>query len=247
MENDFDGNKSAGRADSLSSDDSAPEALPPVETTATPKKSRKRGAMAKIKTEGNSDAEKEPPTKKSKRAKAAREKTSIGGEDGTRKLAKVQPIASTYDELSPADKRLIKMKESGATGKELITMWERETGKVVKQSAQLHTRYKRIKDNISCVKPEHHQAFRDARTAALQQTEDEKKALDAKTWVLTASKMKEMGIMDDYNAIVLEKQWKKLEADLAPNSPNSGDGVIGVNEGNTGNAGNDERHLRPRK
>lgn len=90
-------------------------------------------------------------------------------------------------------------RQAGAKGKEIEEMWERETGDVGKKAKSLHTRYMRIKDSIACVKPEDHAKLHEARTAAMDDVEQQKKALDAKLWMIIAEKMKGLGASEDYS------------------------------------------------
>ncbi|KAJ9636683.1 hypothetical protein H2201_008371 [Coniosporium apollinis] len=171
-------------------DEEAPEDRP-VTVPVTPKK---RASVSK-KKDDEADDDDESPKKKTKGTPRQRKAPAA-------KPAESTAIGTSVDELSQADKVLLKMKEEGKPWAEVNDMWEMITGKKPAKST-LPNRYARLKANIEAVKEDDKPKLFEAKEAVEERFEREK-------WNQIAAAMKELGT-DDYTGAFLQKQFKKLQ------------------------------------
>ncbi|EON69212.1 hypothetical protein W97_08471 [Coniosporium apollinis CBS 100218] len=163
----------------------------PAAIPVTPKK---RASVSK-KKDDEADDDDESPKKKTKGTPRQRKAPAA-------KPAESTAIATSVDELSQADKVLLKMKEEGKPWAEINDMWEMITGKKPAKST-LPNRYARLKANIEAVKEDDKPKLFEAKKTVEERFEREK-------WNQIAAAMKELGT-DDYTGAFLQKQFKKLQ------------------------------------
>ena len=136
-------------------------------------------------------------------------------------------IPTSEEELTDADRVLIKMKEvrntsmkslrnttdhsqEGKSSAEIDAQWEMMT--FIKPAPRsLITRYHRLKASLARVKDDDIETLKQSVEKAKNEIEEEKRALDKKLWAKVVAAMEEAGT-EKYGTGTVEKEWKKIES-----------------------------------